>query len=202
MVASCSTVRHSAQVFSGFTITVRASTATWSSVYVIPFCSQAGPSVGSSVLIGREASLMSVSPTQKRSKPPPVPEIPTVTVTSGFSAWNASAAAVGQRTDRRGAVGFDGARDLASGGLSGGTTRVCGRGRVGRRRASCACLVATTAAGRDDGKECGGQDDEEKRLRTGVEPCFSLPISVNRSECGPGRVARGAQFGEGLVKTW
>jgi hypothetical protein len=41
-------------------------------------------------LIGREASEMSVSPAQNFSKPPPVPEVPTVIFTPGFSAWKAS----------------------------------------------------------------------------------------------------------------
>ena len=36
---------------------------------------------------------MSVSPAQNFSKPPPVPEIPTVIFTSGFSSRNSSAAA-------------------------------------------------------------------------------------------------------------
>ena len=36
---------------------------------------------------------MSVSPAQNFSKPPPVPEMPTVTCTSGFSSLNSSAAA-------------------------------------------------------------------------------------------------------------
>ena len=36
---------------------------------------------------------MSVSPAQNFSKPPPVPAVPTVIFTSGFSAWNASWAA-------------------------------------------------------------------------------------------------------------
>src|SRR4051794_6323258 len=36
---------------------------------------------------------MSVSPAQNFSKPPPVPEVPTVTWTSGFSSLNSSAAA-------------------------------------------------------------------------------------------------------------
>jgi hypothetical protein len=52
---------------------------------------QIGTSSASS--IGREASEMSVSPTQNFSKPPPVPEVPTVTWTSGFSCWKSSAAA-------------------------------------------------------------------------------------------------------------
>ena len=36
---------------------------------------------------------MSVSPAQNFSKPPPVPDCPTVIFTSGFSVWNCSAAA-------------------------------------------------------------------------------------------------------------
>src|SRR5829696_8209297 len=36
---------------------------------------------------------MSVSPAQNFSKPPPVPEVPTVIFTPGFSAWKASWAA-------------------------------------------------------------------------------------------------------------
>ena len=43
--------------------------------------------------IAREASLKSVSPAQNFSKPPPVPEVPTVTLTSGFSCWKPSATA-------------------------------------------------------------------------------------------------------------
>src|SRR3954468_22956792 len=45
-------------------------------------------------LIGRDASDRSVSPAQNRSKPPPVPEMPTVMFTLGLSPWNFSAAAV------------------------------------------------------------------------------------------------------------
>jgi hypothetical protein len=44
-------------------------------------------------LIGREASEMSVSPAQNFSKPPPVPEMPTEILTSGFSSLKSSAAA-------------------------------------------------------------------------------------------------------------
>src|SRR5215213_4875076 len=47
----------------------------------------------SSGLIGRDASEMSVSPLQNFSKPPPVPDVPTVIFTFGFSPWNASWAA-------------------------------------------------------------------------------------------------------------
>ena len=60
-------------------------------MYSMPASAQ---SAASSSLIGREASEMSVSPAQKRSKPPPVPEIPTVRTTPEFSAPNSSAAAV------------------------------------------------------------------------------------------------------------
>ena len=54
---------------------------------------------------------MSVSPAQKRSKPPPVPETPTVTFTSEFSSWKNSAAAWTERTDRARAVDLDVARE-------------------------------------------------------------------------------------------
>ncbi len=90
-VFSWSTVRHVAQSFSLLTMTVSASFATWNSTYSTPLSSQI---FASSSVIGREASLMSVSPRQKRSKPPPVPEIPTVMRTSEFSRWKFSAAAV------------------------------------------------------------------------------------------------------------
>ena len=68
--------------FSGLTTTVRASFATWISSYLTPPASQAAIS---SSPIASEASLASVSPAQNFSKPPPVPEVPTVTLTSGFS---------------------------------------------------------------------------------------------------------------------
>ena len=63
--------------------TAMPSLATWTSQYLIPFFLQIGTS--SSGLIGREALEMSVSPLQNFSKPPPVPDVPTVTFTSGFS---------------------------------------------------------------------------------------------------------------------
>ena len=50
----------------------------------------ARPATSSSSLIGREASEMSVSPAQNFSKPPPVPDSPTVTLTSGFSSERSS----------------------------------------------------------------------------------------------------------------
>ena len=84
-------VRHVAQSLSLFTTTVSASFATWNSTYSMPLASHAA---SSSSLIGREAFEMSVSPRQKRSKPPPVPETPTVTCTPLFSCWKRSAAAV------------------------------------------------------------------------------------------------------------
>jgi hypothetical protein len=51
-------------------------------------------SFSSSGSICRDASEMSVSPAQNRSKPPPVPDVPTVTRASGFAAWKSSAARV------------------------------------------------------------------------------------------------------------
>ncbi len=55
-----------------------------------PALAQASVSVA---LIGREALLMSVSARQNFWKPPPVPEIPTVTRTPGLAFWNSSATA-------------------------------------------------------------------------------------------------------------
>ena len=91
MAASCSTVRSVAQSFSGLTTIVRASLAIPNSSKVIPSVSQAATSSSS---IAREALEMSVSPAQNFSNPPPVPDVPTVTLTPGFSAWKSSAATV------------------------------------------------------------------------------------------------------------
>src|SRR3954470_4744232 len=72
-----------------FVTTAMPSLAIWTWPYLTPAFLQTGTS--SSSLMGREASEMSVSPAQNFSKPPPVPEVPTVTLTSGFSALNSSA---------------------------------------------------------------------------------------------------------------
>ena len=80
IVWSCSTVSSVAQSFSGLMMTESPSFAATISVYSIPLASH---SVASSSLIGREALEMSVSPAQNDLKPPPVPEVATVTLTSG-----------------------------------------------------------------------------------------------------------------------
>ena len=67
------------------------SLATWTSSYLMPAFSQTGAS--SSSLIGREAVETSVSPAQNFSKPPPVPDWPTVTWTLGCSSLKSSPAA-------------------------------------------------------------------------------------------------------------
>ena len=74
----------------GFATTDSPSLATWTSSYLMPLLSQAAVSSAS---IARDASEMSVSPAQNFSKPPPVPEVPTVTRTPEFCSWNSSAAA-------------------------------------------------------------------------------------------------------------
>ena len=71
--------------------TAMPSLAIWTSWNLTPFFLQTGTS--SSGLIGRDASEMSVSPAQNFSKPPPVPDSPTVILTSGFSSLKSSAAA-------------------------------------------------------------------------------------------------------------
>jgi len=78
------------QSFFGLTTTVSASYATGISMYST-FLSAA--SVTSLGVIGRDASVMSVSPTQKRLKPPPVPEMPTDTFTFDACLENSSATA-------------------------------------------------------------------------------------------------------------
>ena len=67
------------------------SLATCTSLYSTPLLLQAGASFSAS--IGRDALEMSISPAQNFSKPPPVPDSPTEMFTSGFLAWNCSAAA-------------------------------------------------------------------------------------------------------------
>src|SRR4029453_8433412 len=65
--------------FAGLVITVMPSNATASSTYSIPLAAQAS---ASSCSIGREASLMSVSPSQNSTNPSPVPGPSTVIETA------------------------------------------------------------------------------------------------------------------------
>ncbi len=67
--------------------------ATWSWTKVTPLVVQAAPSLASSGLIGREASLMSVSSAQNLVNPPPVPDSLTLMSTPGLAALNSSATA-------------------------------------------------------------------------------------------------------------
>ncbi len=83
-------MRQSVQVLSLLTTTLSASLATTSGLYWMLFDWQTAISLS---LIGRDASEMSVSPAQNFSNPPPVPEVPTVTLASGCSPMNSSAAA-------------------------------------------------------------------------------------------------------------
>jgi hypothetical protein len=77
------------QSFFGLITTVSASNATGISMYLMPALRQASIS---SVEIGREAFDMSVSPRQNFLKPPPVPDMPTVTRTlPRLEIWNSSA---------------------------------------------------------------------------------------------------------------
>ncbi len=81
-------------MFERFTTTVRASFATVKARQPpIPLSLQPWASLS---FIGLDASERSVSPAQKRLKPPPVPEMPTVTLTLEAPALrnNSAAAAV------------------------------------------------------------------------------------------------------------
>ena len=77
------------QLLFGLMTTVSASNATGNSMYLMPVLRQASIS---SVGIGRDAFDMSVSPRQNFLKPPPVPDMPTVTRTlPRLEIWNSSA---------------------------------------------------------------------------------------------------------------
>src|SRR5688572_17563132 len=78
------------QSFFGFTTILRASYATGSSMNEMPLAAHASIS---EALIGRDASLMSISPLQNFENPPPVPERPTVTRTLLLLRTNSSATA-------------------------------------------------------------------------------------------------------------
>ena len=80
--------------------------------------------------IGREALATSVSPRQNFLKPPPVPEMPTVTLTAPFLAfWNSSATAsvIGNTVlepsilTTAGAADADAAKDSAASNVMAGT---------------------------------------------------------------------------------
>src|SRR5690606_2619511 len=84
-------VSFSMNLFFGLTTTVSASKATGSSMYSMPACLQAAISFSR---MGREALAISISPRQNFLKPPPVPEMPTVTRTlPRLAIWNSSATA-------------------------------------------------------------------------------------------------------------
>jgi hypothetical protein len=70
------TVIDEAHVFFGFTTTDRPSYPIGSSMISIPAARHASASVD---LMGREAFAISISPRQNFWKPPPVPDVPTVT---------------------------------------------------------------------------------------------------------------------------
>ena len=88
---SSATVRQFAHVFCRLTTTERPSLATVNATHLTPASLQR---TASEFFIGRDAFERSVSLRQNRSKPPPVPEIPTVTRAFGFFFWNPSAAAI------------------------------------------------------------------------------------------------------------
>ena len=88
---SSATVRQLAQVFCRLTTTESPSLATVNATHLTPASRHL---TASESLIGRDAFERSISLRQNRSKPPPVPEIPTVTRALGFFFWNPSAAAI------------------------------------------------------------------------------------------------------------
>ena len=100
---SSATVSCLTKVFFGLTTTVSASNATGSSKYSMPALAQ---SAISALRIGREAFEMSVSPRQNFLKPPPVPEMPTVTLLA-LRLLEVLGDRLGDREHRAGAVDLD-----------------------------------------------------------------------------------------------
>ena len=78
---SSAVVRQSAQVFWRLVTSEIPSFATVNATHLIPLLRQVAYSDD---LIAREAFARSISPRQNFSKPPPVPEMPTVTRTPGW----------------------------------------------------------------------------------------------------------------------
>ena len=91
IVLSSAVVRQSTQVFALLTTIERPSFATVNATHLTPASRQR---IASEFFIGREAFERSISLRQNRSKPPPVPEMPTVTRRGGFRFWKPSAAAI------------------------------------------------------------------------------------------------------------
>ena len=91
IVFSSAVVRQSTQVFCVLTTTEIPSFATVNATHLTPASRQR---IASEFFIGRDAFARSISLRQKRSKPPPVPEMPTVTRAAGFFFWKPSAAAM------------------------------------------------------------------------------------------------------------
>ncbi len=94
----------SAQVLSRLAITAMPSFATWSSRNSIRSFAHAATSSSS---IGREAFVISISPAQNFSKPPPVPDAPTVIRTPGLCRAEALGGSGGERLQRARSVDPD-----------------------------------------------------------------------------------------------
>ena len=142
---------------------------------------------------------MSVSPAQNFSKPPPVPEMPTVTWTSGFSALEGLGRGGRERADGRRAVGADRART--------------GSGRLRRVEAGAAAVsvplaagaaaavvvsssrLAAAARGQHAGRQGHGDD---RRNHSQVHACSS--IGFHRREDLRRRARSGLRRGYRLVK--
>ena len=84
-------MRQSTQVFALLTTIESPSFATVNASHLTPASRHR---IASEFFIPRDAFERSVSLRQNRSKPPPVPEMPTVTRAAGFLFWKPSAAAI------------------------------------------------------------------------------------------------------------
>ena len=141
----------------------------------MPFCSQAAFSSSS---IGRDASEMSVSPAQKRSNPPPVPETPTVTFTPEFSRPKRSAARVARGATVLDPSDLDPARKALAAPVA------------------PAVVVVTAAAGQ---REC--RDEHGQQLCNRPQSALVL-LSSGRPHHSASAARPGVRDGEEMVKKW
>ena len=119
--------------------------ATWSSTNSMLFAVHARPSPSSSALIGRDASLMSVSPTQNFLKPPPVPGQRDRHLDAGVGDLEVLGDGLGDR--------IDGARTVDGDGSGQGRALRAGAALPGAGRSpALGAVEAPLAAARADGE--------------------------------------------------
>ena len=103
----------------------------------------------SASLMWRDASLMSISPAVKRLKPPPVPETPTLTRTSGWTLRNSSAtASLTGKTVLEPSISIVPLREVAAWDCVAGAGWDCDAGAAGVEPPQARAAIVATSASR------------------------------------------------------